>query len=178
MAGLARRLAPAAALGGLAVVIVGVADPAIAGLRSGAEPMGTPAAADTLSGQAVTAQAAPAQDPTVQDPTVQDPAPQTAPVAAAPSCDSGGQEVAGDTVSTRWGPVQVAATVAGTSICEVHAVTWPTGDGRSQMISSYAIPQLDQMATSSHGTQLDYVSGATYTSRGYAESLQSLLDSL
>ena len=31
MAGLARRLAPAAALGGLAVVIVGVADPALAG---------------------------------------------------------------------------------------------------------------------------------------------------
>ena len=31
MAGLARRLAPAAALGGLAMIIVGVADPALAG---------------------------------------------------------------------------------------------------------------------------------------------------
>jgi uncharacterized protein with FMN-binding domain len=46
------------------------------------------------------------------------------------------------------------------------------------MINSYAIPQLDQMATASAGTQLDYVSGATYTSNAYAQSLQSILDAL
>ncbi|MBI1350095.1 MAG: FMN-binding protein [Actinomycetales bacterium] len=79
---------------------------------------------------------------------------------------------------TRWGPVQVAATVSGKTVCEVHAVSWPSNDGRSQMINAYAIPILDQSATASKGTQLDFVSGATYTSNGYAQSLQSLLDQL
>ena len=78
---------------------------------------------------------------------------------------------------TQWGPVQVSATVAGGQVCEVHAVAWPANDSKSQMINAYAIPQLDAMATQSP-TQFDYVSGATYTSQGYHDSLQSILDSL
>ena len=85
-----------------------------------------------------------------------------------------------DTISTRWGPVQVVATVDGTKVCEVHAVQWPNGDGRSAQISSYAIPQLDASATAyfQDGTQFQYVSGATYTSDGYVQSIQSILDKL
>mgnify|MGYP006057252015 CR=1 FL=1 len=85
---------------------------------------------------------------------------QTAPQQAAPqqdtssgtdtsttaTCDNG-QQVAGQTVMTRWGPVQVAATIANGQLCEVHAVVWPTGDGRSVQINNYAIPQLDSMAS-------------------------------
>ena len=54
---------------------------------------------------------------------------------------------------------------------------WPDGDRRSVEINQYAIPQLDAMATS-QGVQFDGVSGATYTTEGYRESLQQLLDSL
>lgn len=163
MAGLARRLGPAAALGGLAVVIVGIADPAIAGraAQATADPAPQTATAETESSQAETPQA-------------------DAPQSEAPAAGdcSTGDTVTGDSVMTRWGPVQVAATVSGTRVCEVHAVAWPANDGKSQQINAYAIPALDQMATASEGTQLDYVSGATYTSDAYAQSLQSILDAL
>jgi uncharacterized protein with FMN-binding domain len=162
MSGLARRIAPAAALGGLALVIVGVADPALAGrtdatATGGAQSTGTTAASGSsgASGQSST---------TAESGT-----------SASVDCSSG-QEVTGDPYETRWGPVQVAGTVVDGRLCEAHAVAWPSNDGRSIQINDYAIPQLDaQMAQS--GT-IDGVSGATYTSQGYYYSLQSILDSL
>lgn len=167
MAGLARRLGPAAALGGLAVVIVGIADPAIAGRAAQpatVEPTAQAPATTATDEQAATITDEPTAEPS-QDAT------------ASGDCSTG-EAVTGDSVMTRWGPVQVAATVSGTRVCEVHAVAWPANDGRSQQINAYAIPALDQMATASEGTQLDYVSGATYTSDAYAQSLQSILDAL
>ncbi len=154
MAGLARRLAPAAALGGLAIVIVGVADPVIAG-RSDATDAGV-----------TQEQAAAAEAPAITE----------APVDTAATC-ANADEVTGDSVMTQWGPVQVSATVAGGRVCEVHAVDWPANDRKSQMINSYAIPELDASATQS-GMAFDYVSGATYTSQAYGASLQSILDAL
>jgi uncharacterized protein with FMN-binding domain len=165
MAGLARRLAPAAALGGLAVVIVGVADPAIAGRTD------APA-----TGESTVAQAAQAQPQTQAQPDTQsEPDPQAQPEAAG-TCDNG-EQVTGDAAMTRWGPVQVTATVAGGQVCQVQAISWPSDDRKSQQINAYAVPQLDAMATASP-TQFDYVSGATYTSMAYHDSLQSILDSL
>lgn len=166
MAGLARRLAPAAALGGLAIVIVGVADPAIAGRTD---------ATDTGAAQEQAAGTAQEPTTTADEPTASADSPTA--TADATTC-ANGEEVTGDSSMTQWGPVQVSATVAGGQVCEVHAIAWPENDRKSQMINSYAIPQLDQMATSSGGTQLDYVSGATYTSNAYAQSLQSILDAL
>jgi uncharacterized protein with FMN-binding domain len=167
MAGLARRLAPAAALGGLAIIIVGVADPAIAG-RTDATASGTATASEATTPEPAAAEEATTPEPAAtEEPTAE----------AAVTCDNG-EQVTGDSVMTQWGPVQVSATVAGGQVCEVHAVSWPSNDGKSQMINAYAIPQLDQMATASSGTQLDYVSGATYTSDAYAQSLQSILDAL
>lgn len=172
MAGLARRLGPAAALGGLAVVIVGIADPALAGraAQTAVEPV-----AQTQDQAAGTTQEQ--QSTTTDQPAAEQPTAEPTQEAAAGDC-SAGETVTGDSVMTNWGPVQVAATVSGTRICEVHAVAWPSNDGRSQQINAYAIPALDQMATASEGTQLDYVSGATYTSGAYAQSLQSILDAL
>lgn len=167
MAGLARRLGPAAALGGLAVVIVGIADPALAGRAAQATAEPTPQAA-TAQSESSQADAPQADAPQAETPQAD---------VAAGDCTTG-ETVTGDSVMTRWGPVQVAATVSGTRVCEVHAVAWPANDGRSQQINAYAIPALDQMATASEGTQLDYVSGATYTSDAYAQSLQSILDAL
>ena len=54
---------------------------------------------------------------------------------------------------------------------------WPDGDRKSSEISAYVIPILDEQA-SLYGTEFDGISGATYTSEGYRESLQQLLDSL
>ena len=155
MASLARRLAPAAALGGLAVVIVGVADPAIANLTR-----------DTAAPLEPAPQAAGATPGSNQA---------DAPASAEPCASA--EQVAGESVMTPWGPVQVVASVDGTTVCSVQAVTWPADDRKSQAINSYAIPQLDSMAAQD-ATAFDYVSGATYTSQAYHESLQSILDRL
>lgn len=169
MASFARRVAPAAALGGLAVVIVGVADPALAGHTSTTATGATRQAATTSAGEDAPAADAPAGDAPAADD-------QSAGTDATDgSCT--GDSVTGQEVMTRWGPVQVSATVSGGSVCAVQAIEWPQGDGRSQQINAYAIPQLDAWASASP-TQFDYVSGATYTSQGYHQSLQSILDSL
>lgn len=67
--------------------------------------------------------------------------------------------------------------VDGTTVCKVYATDWPQNDGRSVQINAYAVPILDQQATD-QGINFDGVSGATYTTEGYRQSLQSILDNL
>jgi uncharacterized protein with FMN-binding domain len=84
--------------------------------------------------------------------------------------------VTGDTAQTRWGPVQVQITVAAGKITAVDAVQYPNGNGRDQEINSYALPVLAQEAVAAQGADIDLVSGATVTSDGYVQSLQSAID--
>ncbi|MEU9152009.1 FMN-binding protein [Streptomyces sp. NPDC048417] len=93
------------------------------------------------------------------------------------SSSSGTRTVTGDTVQTRWGPVQVKVTVKSGKITDVTAVQYPTENPRDQQINSYAIPQLRRETLTAQSAQIDTVSGATYTSEGYQQSLQSALDS-
>jgi uncharacterized protein with FMN-binding domain len=85
--------------------------------------------------------------------------------------------VTGDSVQTRWGPVQVRITVQNGKITDVTAVTYPQENPRDQQINAYAVPQLRSEALAAQSADIDTVSGATYTSDGYRESLQSALDS-
>jgi uncharacterized protein with FMN-binding domain len=82
----------------------------------------------------------------------------------------------GESVSTKWGPVQVEVTVVDGQLADVVAVQIPDGDRRSVSISSAAEPQLRSVALASQSSDVDTVSGATYTSAAYAESLQSAID--
>lgn len=84
--------------------------------------------------------------------------------------------VTGAAVQTRWGPVQVQITVATGSITDVTAVQHPTGNSRDQQINDYALPVLAQEAMAAQSARIDHVSGATVTSDGYVQSLQSALD--
>ncbi|MGW5371661.1 FMN-binding protein [Streptomyces sp. NPDC004009] len=90
---------------------------------------------------------------------------------------TGTRTVTGDTVQTRWGPVQVRVTIRSGRLTDVTAVTYPTENPRDQEINSYAIPQLRREALAAQSADIDMVSGATYTSTGYKQSLQSALDS-
>ncbi|MET9889968.1 FMN-binding protein [Streptomyces sp. NPDC006465] len=90
---------------------------------------------------------------------------------------TGTRTVTGDTVQTRWGPVQVRITLKNGRITEVTAVAYPSENPRDQEINSYAIPQLRREALAAQSAEIDSVSGATYTSDGYKQSLQSALDS-
>ncbi|MFJ8783241.1 MULTISPECIES: FMN-binding protein [unclassified Streptomyces] len=93
------------------------------------------------------------------------------------SAATGTKTVTGDTVQTRWGPVQVRITVKDGKLTEVTAVTYPTDNPRDQEINSYALPRLRTEALQAQSAEIDTVSGATYTSDGYRQSLQSALDS-
>ncbi|WP_326584043.1 FMN-binding protein [Streptomyces sp. NBC_00481] len=88
---------------------------------------------------------------------------------------AGAQTLTGTAVTTEYGPVQVRITVNGGKITGAEAVQQPTG-GRSTQISGDAIPKLNQAAVAAGSAEIDAVSGATYTSAGYKESLQSALD--
>ncbi|MFF0790153.1 FMN-binding protein [Streptomyces spiralis] len=90
---------------------------------------------------------------------------------------SGTRTVTGETVRTRWGPVRVRITLKNGRITDVTAVSYPTDNPRDQEINSYALPQLRREALAAQSADIDSVSGATYTSDGYRQSLQSALDS-
>lgn len=93
------------------------------------------------------------------------------------STTAGTKTITGDTIQTRWGPVQVRITVKDGKLTEVTAVTYPTDNPRDQEINSYALPRLRSEALQAQSADIDTVSGATYTSEGYRQSLQSALDS-
>ncbi|SDO69045.1 Uncharacterized protein, contains FMN-binding domain [Streptomyces sp. cf386] len=83
--------------------------------------------------------------------------------------------VTGSVVQTQYGPVQVRITVAGGRITKAETVQAPSG-GQSTNITANAVPKLNQAAVAAGSADIDAVSGATYTSAGYKESLQSALD--
>ncbi|MEV7451464.1 FMN-binding protein [Streptomyces nigra] len=105
--------------------------------------------------------------------------------AAGASQGSGGQNagggaaqartVTGAVAQTQYGPVQVRVTVSGGKITKAEAVKAPSG-GQSTNITANAVPKLNQAAVAAGSAEIDAVSGATYTSAGYKESLQSALD--
>lgn len=84
--------------------------------------------------------------------------------------------VTGPTVQTKYGPVQVRITLTGSKITKATAIQSPDSLSRSQEISSTAVPQLNQETLAAQSANIDSVSGATYTSAGYKQSLQSALD--
>jgi uncharacterized protein with FMN-binding domain len=93
-----------------------------------------------------------------------------------PAAPHGTRTVTGAVEDTPYGPVQVRVTLTGTRIADVAAVQLPGDGGRSQEISGYAAPQLRQEVLAAQSARIDTVSGASYTSDGYARSVQSALD--
>ena len=85
--------------------------------------------------------------------------------------------VTGPLITTRYGPVQVRVTVAGGKVTDVQAVQLPTG-GQSGQIADYSAPGQRRGAPAPQGAGRDAVSGASYTSQGYSESLQGALDQI
>lgn len=83
----------------------------------------------------------------------------------------------GPLITTRYGPVQVRVTVKSGKLTDIQAVALPTG-GKSGGIADYSAPILRREALAAQGAGIHAVSGATYTSEGYASSLQAARDQL
>lgn len=96
--------------------------------------------------------------------------PTSAPPAAGP------KTVDGSVVDTPYGPMQVQVVFNNNKIVDVKALQTPSDGSRSVRIAELATPMLRQEVLTAQSAQVDSVSGATYTSEGYAQSVQYALD--
>jgi uncharacterized protein with FMN-binding domain len=101
--------------------------------------------------------------------------PATTVPAGSPSNAAGTATYTGQLVDYLYGDIEVAVTIDGKRISNVSVVQNDATDDQSQMIDSEAVPVLEQEAVSAQGLNFDVVSGATYTSDAFAQSLQSAL---
>jgi uncharacterized protein with FMN-binding domain len=94
----------------------------------------------------------------------------------AATSSTGATTYTGDEVQTEWGVVQVQITVEKGKVTAAETTKVPDGNHRDQEINAYAVPVLNQEVLDAQSAGIDTVSGATVTSDGYIESLQSALD--
>lgn len=82
----------------------------------------------------------------------------------------------GQVSDTPYGPVQVEVTVRDGRIVDIRTLRLPDANAHDVQLANYAVPRLRQEAIDAQSADIDVVSGATYTSEGYINSLQSALD--
>ncbi|CAB4122140.1 FMN-binding [uncultured Caudovirales phage] len=80
----------------------------------------------------------------------------------------------GSAVKNQFGSVQVQITIADNKITDVTALKYPTG-GRSSQISQQTIPVLIEQVLAAQSSNINGVTGASYTSQSFYDSLQSAL---
>lgn len=81
----------------------------------------------------------------------------------------------GNAVAYNYGDIQVSITVKGDRIVKISIPENISPDAHSAMINGEAVPVLEQEALAAQGLNFDAVSGATFTSDAFAQSLQSAL---
>jgi uncharacterized protein with FMN-binding domain len=102
------------------------------------------------------------------------PASHSSPAAAGGAAHS----AAGATEQYGYGQLAVEITVSGNRITNVTVPVLKTQDPTSQQLSVQAIPELRSQVLAADGAHIDGVSGATFTSQAYANSVQAALDKL
>ncbi|GAQ60438.1 MULTISPECIES: FMN-binding protein [Streptomyces] len=118
----------------------------------------------------------PHQNPTLAGVTPRAPAAAHTPAGTSPGTPTATGTFTGDSIDTPYGTVQVAATLAEGKITSVKVLRAPDQNGRDRQIAAYALPRLTREALGAQSAHIDAVSGASYTSQGYVQSLQSALD--
>jgi len=84
----------------------------------------------------------------------------------------------GAAIDTQYGAAQVRVTVRNGTIVKLEALQLQGNDPRSVQISGSAAPVLQQEVLAKQTAAVDAVSGATFTSASYMQSVQSALDKL
>jgi uncharacterized protein with FMN-binding domain len=84
--------------------------------------------------------------------------------------------VTGTVANTQYGPMQVQLTLTSSKITKVTVLQRTNDGAESDQIDSNAIPKLTSETLAAQSAHIDAVSGASYTSSGYIQSLQSALD--
>jgi len=125
----------------------------------------------------------PTPNPTTPQP---DPTASTQPASTQPAGSKrGGTEpggtrtVDGTVVNYNYGNLSVSVTVSGTKITRVGIASLDDfGVPRSEEIDQQSIPILEQEAVQAQSANIQGVSGASYTSQGFEQSLQAALRTL
>lgn len=100
----------------------------------------------------------------------------TAKTAGAPATT---RTATGPRVNYNYGVLSVKVTASGRKVSKISiAYLDDAGDPRSQMIDQQSIPILEQQALQAQSANIQGVSGASFTSEGFEQSLQSALRSL
>ncbi|MEI7618382.1 MAG: FMN-binding protein [Actinomycetota bacterium] len=177
---LARRVWPALAVAGASAAFVSALDHPTQFVAdtvslTGAVDPNTPATLVSVPAIATTTVPPAPVDPGAPAPVATvPPAPAAAPPAGGGAC---GAAIAGPVVNTRWGPVQVQASLTPDRVvCDVSTLQTPNSHNRSVQINNYARPILHKRVIAAGNAKINGVSGATITSRGYVASLQYILD--
>jgi hypothetical protein len=89
---------------------------------------------------------------------------------------AGETAVKGKVASTAYGPVQIQLIKRASKIVKVAVLVQPTNTLHDVQIGEFAFPKLISETLAAQNGKIDAVSGATYTSAGYIQSLQSALD--
>lgn len=84
--------------------------------------------------------------------------------------------ITGSVASTTYGPMQVQITATGGRITKVTVLQQTDVGSYSSQVDSVAIPQLTSETLSAQSAKIHGISGASYTTQGYIQSLQSALN--
>ena len=133
--------------------------------QSGASASGTTTTAGTTSGTSSSSSSSATTDTSSQAAT-------TAPVASGPADGT----YDGSVVNTRFGTVQVQAVISGGKITDVVAVKLTDADRKSVAISQQVAPMVRSEVLTAQSAKVANISGGTYTTQAYLQSLQSALD--
>ena len=112
-------------------------------------------------------------------PSLVTPSARTGAAGPGPSPPSGGPDAVttlGQTVHTQFDTIQVRIVTVGGQIRSVAFAKLAGDEQLSDLINAHAGPLLLQRTLKAQSADIDTVSGATYTSDGYRQSLQSALD--
>ncbi len=81
----------------------------------------------------------------------------------------------GTTQNAYWGNVQVAAVISGGKLTDVKVLQFPNTHSTSVYINQQALPYLKQEAVQAQSANIQIISGATFTSQAYIQSLTDAL---
>ncbi len=107
----------------------------------------------------------------------------TTPTTTAPTttttANGGTRSAIGEAVNYYFGVLSVKVTATGSKVTGVTiSALQDGGNYRSQSIDQQSIPMLEQEALQAQSSNIQSISGASYTSAGFAQSLQSALKKL
>jgi uncharacterized protein with FMN-binding domain len=75
-----------------------------------------------------------------------------------------------------YGQVQVSATISGGQLSSVNILQYPNDNPNSQYINQTALPYLKQEAIKAQSSNVSLITGATFSSQAFVQSLANALN--